>query len=236
MAGSSGGGLFDTIVKLVNLGFAGVGVVVLLLLFVILIRDQPANAATQKLRNRFLTWGMSFAFFCGVLAFAGPLLAPKAIVAKPPEMMLAFSPSFTTEGLTKPEILVPGNLKVDPEQNFTARNGTVLVRVDAALKDVATLKETALTLAKAATDAQKQADQAVAELAKAQGQASSPPVAAAQDAVKDASNASQVATTAIADAIKTGQFQKLEVTRKTLDVKTTASIRARDRFIRQIGQ
>src|SRR6187402_504437 len=72
-----GSGLFDTIVKLVNVGFAGVGVVVLLLVFIILFQAKPTDTGTRKLHNRFLTWGMSFAFFCGGLSVVAPLLAPK---------------------------------------------------------------------------------------------------------------------------------------------------------------
>ena len=53
-----GSGLFDTVVKLVNVGFAGVGVVVLLLVFIILFQGKPADSGTNKLRNRFLTLGM----------------------------------------------------------------------------------------------------------------------------------------------------------------------------------
>lgn len=231
---ANGGGLFETIVKLVNLGFAGVGVVVLLLLFIILIRDQPANAATQRLRGRFLTWGMSFAFFCGILAVVGPWLAPRAVVSKPPSMLLNFSPSFTTEGLPAPRIILPDGQSVDPGKSFVARDGQVLVSVDEALKNVATLKQTAVTLAESASAAQKQADQAVAALTKAQGE-TPPPVVAAQDEAKDASNETQVATAAITDAIKTGNFGVLEASRKTLNTKTIASMRARERVIRQVG-
>ena len=68
MGNAADGGLFDTIVKLVNVGFAGVGVVVLLLVFIILFQGKPADAGARKLHNRFLTWGMSFAFFCGALS------------------------------------------------------------------------------------------------------------------------------------------------------------------------
>lgn len=225
-------GLFETVVKLVNLGFAGVGVVVLLLLFIILIRDQPANAATQKLRNRFLTWGMSFAFFCGVLAVVGPWLAPRAVVSEPPSMLLNFSPSFTTEGLPAPKITLPDGETVDPGKKFIARGGQVLVSVDDALKDVATLKETAVTLAETASAAQKQADQAVAALTKAQGP-TAPPVAAAQTEAKNASAQTQVATVQITEAIKAGNFTVLEDKRQALNTRTIASVRARDRVIRQ---
>src|SRR6187431_2343528 len=107
-ATDGGSGLFDTIVKLVNVGFAGVGVVVLLLVFIILSHGKPADAGARKLHNRFLTWGMSFAFFCGALSVVAPLLTPKEEATAGPgqraEMLLSFSPRFETEGLTNPSI------------------------------------------------------------------------------------------------------------------------------------
>src|SRR6187402_1172789 len=109
-------GLFETVVKLVNLGFAGVGVVVLLLVFIILFQGKPADSGARKLHNRFLTWGMAFAFFCGALSVATPLLAPKpeAGPAKPAELLLSFSPRFETEGLTNPSITLPDGQVVAP--------------------------------------------------------------------------------------------------------------------------
>ena len=70
-----GSGLFDTIVRLVNVGFAGVGVVVLLLVFIILFQGKPADDGARRLHNRFLTLGMAFAFFCGILSVAAPGLS-----------------------------------------------------------------------------------------------------------------------------------------------------------------
>lgn len=233
MPGSSSGGLFDTIVKLVNLGFAGVGVVVLLLLFVILIRDQPANAATQKLRNRFLTWGMSFAFFCGVLAFAGPLLAPRQAVAEPPQMALAFSPKFQTEGLTLPDIMV-GQKKVQPMEYFTAEKGMVLVQLDDTLGDVKKLRNTGADLGMQLIEARKQTQQALDELAKAKAPSETAPPPPPE--VKTAADTSQAATLEIVNAIKAGQLTRLDESRKTMNTATAASLEANRRFIHRMTQ
>lgn len=226
-------GLFETIVKLVNLGFAGVGVVVLLLVFIILVRGKPADTGTRKLQNRFLTWGMAFAFFCGVLSVAAPLLAPRpqAAPGKPAEMLLSFSPSFETEGLTKPSITLPDGEVVAPGARFQAEGGQVLVSVDEALQDVAQLREAAVTLAETAAAAQKQADTAVAALANAQEGAPTPSIATAQQQAQEASQESQEAAAAISQAVRTGNYQILETKNRTLTDATRQSVIARARVI-----
>lgn len=228
-------GLFDTIVKLVNLGFAGVGVVVLLLVFIILFRGKPTDTGTRKLQNRFLTWGMAFAFFCGVLSFATPLLAPRpqAAPVKPAEMLLSFSPSFETEGLTKPSITLPNGKAVAPGATFQAENGQVLVSVDEALHDVAQLREAAVTLAETAAAAQRQADTAVAALATTTQGGSPPPapVATAQAQAQEASRESQEAAAAISQAVRTGNYRILETKNRTLTDATRQSVTARARVI-----
>lgn len=234
---ANGGGLFDTVVKLVNLGFAGVGVVVLLLVFIILIRDKPATPAENRLRERFLAWGMSFAVFCGVLAFAGPLLAPRPVIAKPPKITMAFSPSFTEQKLTLPKIKVSDGRAVLPDVPFEMNDdGGITVVVDTALNEVAALKQAAEQLQAAATTAQDQADKAVAALAQsqAQGGTPAPPVVAAQTQAQDASVKTKEATTAMIQAIRTGQFDKLKASGDDLNRKTVASIAARNRVIRQV--
>ncbi len=230
-ATDGGSGLFDTIVKLVNVGFAGVGVVVLLLVFIILFRGKPADTGTRKLQNRFLTLGMAFAFFCGVLSVVAPLLAPRpqAASGKPREMLLSFSPRFETEGLTKPSITLPDGRTVAPGTSFPAEGGQVLVSVDDALHDVAQLRETAVTLAEAAAAAQRQADAAVAALA-TQG-APSAPVVAAHERSQEASRESQEAAAAITEAIRSGNYRILETKNRTLTDATQASITARTRVI-----
>lgn len=226
-------GLFETIVKLVNLGFAGVGVVVLLLVFIILFRGKPTDTGTRKLQNRFLTLGMAFAFFCGILSVAAPLLAPRpqAAPAKPAEMLLSFSPSFETEGLTKPSITLPNGKAVAPGATFQAENGQVLVSVDEALHDVAQLREAAVTLAETAAAAQRQADTAVAALATTQGSTPPAPVANAQAQAQAASQESQEAAAAISQAVRTGNYQILETKNRTLTDATRQSVTARARVI-----
>ena len=226
-------GLFETIVKLVNLGFAGVGVVVLLLVFIILFRGKPTDTGTRKLQNRFLTLGMAFAFFCGILSVAAPLLAPRpqAAAAAPAEMLLSFSPRFETEGLTNPSITLPDGKVVAPGAKFQAEGGQVLVSIDEALQDVAQLREAAVTLAETAAAAQRQADTAVAALATTQGNTPSAPVANAQAQAQAASQESQEAAAAISQAVRTGNYQILETKNRTLTDATRQSVTARARVI-----
>lgn len=226
-------GLFETIVKLVNLGFAGVGVVVLLLVFIILFRGKPTDTGTRKLQNRFLTLGMAFAFFCGLLSVAAPLLAPRpqAATTEPAEMLLSFSPRFETEGLTIPSITLPDGKVVAPGAKFQAEGGQVLVSIDEALQDVAHLREAAVTLAETAAAAQRQADTAVAALATTQGSTPPAPVASAQAQAQAASQESQEAAAAISQAVRTGNYQILETKNRTLTDATRQSVTARARVI-----
>ena len=230
-----GSGLFDTIVKLVNVGFAGVGVVVLLLVFIILFQAKPTDTGTRKLHNRFLTWGMSFAFFCGGLSVVAPLLAPKPAAgpARPAEMLLSFSPRFETEGLTIPSITLPDGKVIAPGARFQTQDGQVLVSVDEALQDVAQLRQAAVTLAETASAAQRQADTAVAALASSQGGDGPPsaPVASAQQEAQEASRESQEAAVAIREAVRTGNYEILRTKNRTLTDATRQSVAARSRVI-----
>ena len=229
---AGGSGLFDTVVKLVNIGFAGVGVVVLLFVFIILMQGKPADAGTQRLRQRFLTLGMAFAFFCGLLSVVAPLIAPRPVNAKPADMLLSFSPRFESEGLPAPDITLPNGEMVPPGKTFKAQDGQVLVSLDDALKSVAALKQTALTLADTASAAQKQADTATAALAEAKDGAASAPAAAAQEQAETASKQSQQASAAISSAIRAGDFKVLEVQNNALSTATRTSIAARTRAIK----
>ena len=233
-ATDGGSGLFDTIVKLVNVGFAGVGVVVLLLVFIILFQAKPTDTGTRKLHNRFLTWGMSFAFFCGALSVVAPLLAPKpeAGPAKPTEMLLSFSPRFETEGLTNPSITLPDGKVIAPGARFQTQDGQVLVSVDEALQDVSQLRQAAVSLAETASAAQRQADTAMAALASSQSDGPpSAPVANAQQEAQEASQESQEAAVAISEAVRTGNYQILRAKNRTLTDATRQSITARSRVI-----
>lgn len=173
---------------------------------------------------------MSFAFFCGILAVLGPLLAPRPVGAAP-NMILSFSPRFETEGLPAPSITLPDGAAIAPGKAFAAQPGQVLVSVDDALKSIATLKETALTLARANAAAQDQADKAVAKLTQSQG-AVAPPVAATQSQAEDASRTSQAASADIARAIRAGDFTQLRKQTSSIEQAGKISEVARAKIVR----
>jgi anti-sigma28 factor (negative regulator of flagellin synthesis) len=120
---------------------------------------------------------------------------------------------------------------VSPGTRVPAQGGQVLVSVDEALRDVAQLRQTAITLAETANAAQRQADAAVAALATSQDSAPPPHVAAAQAEAEEASQESQEATVAISQAIRSGNYEVLRTKNRTLTDATRQSVAARTRVI-----
>ena len=196
-------GLFDTVVKLVNVGFAGVGVVIFLLLFILLLRDAPVNPANAKLRNRMLTWGVSFAAFCGVLSVVAPLVQARADAAKGPgsqKLVLAFSPRFDTQKLPPPVITLPDGVQVKPGQQFATASGMIQVSVDDALQQVESLRNTAQSLTASVESYRKQRDDLVAALPPAANTGNSASVVASSSAQSAASEAK------VLKSIESGNF------------------------------
>ncbi len=152
--------LFSTIQSLVALGFAGVGIAVFLMVFIMLMRGKPVDGASARLQGRFLLYGFIFAVFCGVMTVVAPLLQP-APVGGPIKLRLAFSPDFSTEKLSPPKVLLPDGSQSDPDKAFeiTPAPITVLtVGMDATLAEVASLRTTSAQLANSVADVQTQRD------------------------------------------------------------------------------
>jgi hypothetical protein len=231
----SGDGLFPTVVKLAGFGFAGVGIIVALLVFIILMRGGTADPASDRLRNRFLTWGFGFAGFCGVLTVLGPWLAPPSANAGPTRMRIDFSPDFKSNGLPDPAILLPGGGKVGEGLDFDAHAGPVLIRMDDALKQVADLRTAAVKLADSAKTAQDQADQAVALLVE-KSDGKTPGLLSMQTNAQAATAASKDATVNLSQSIRSGQLGNLEAQSNKLNTATMAGIKARDQVIRAARQ
>jgi hypothetical protein len=230
-----GSGLFDTVVKLANFGFAGIGIIVALLVFIILMRGTAADPGTDRLRHRFLTWGFSFAGFCGILSLLGPWLAPPPVNAGPTKMRIDFSPDFKSNGLPNPAILLPSGGTVSEGALFEAHPGPLLIRMDDALKQVADLRVAALKLAENAKIAQDQADQAVALLVE-KSDGKSPGLLSMQSNSKAATAASKDATANLAQSIKAGQLGNLQAQSNKLNTATMAGIKARDDVIKAARQ
>ena len=97
-------GFLATIVALAKIGSAGVGVAVLLMVFILIMKGKPVDPDTAKLRERFLTFGVGFAVVVGLIALV-PTLFPAE--GGPTAMRFTFSPDFQTESLTPPTIMLP---------------------------------------------------------------------------------------------------------------------------------
>ena len=218
------GGLFGTVVKLAGLGYVGIAVTVLLLLFLMTWVAPQADGQTQDLRRSILKWGMIFAGFSGVLATIGPLFGPRVVV-KAPEMHLDFSPDFATQGLPAPRIRLPNGKSVNAESTFDAQPGGVFVGIDAALKQIADLKQTAVALGHSATVANAQLKEQLDKKPDAQGPLPAPAAAASAEAVQ-AVKVSQSAADMLTEAIRTNRLDQLAPAAKTLNQATVASFQA----------
>lgn len=218
------GGLFGTVVKLAGLGYVGIAVTVLLLLFLMTWLAPQADNQTQELRRSILKWGIVFAGFSGVLATIGPLFGPR-VVEKAPEMHLDFSPDFASQGLPAPRIRLPSGKTIDAEATFDAQPGGVFVGIDAALRQVGELKQTAVALGHSVTVANAQLKEQLGKMPEANGPLPAPAASASAEAVQ-AVKISQSATDALTEAIRTNRLDQLVPAAKVLNQATIASFQA----------
>ncbi|HZZ34272.1 MAG TPA: hypothetical protein VFE03_01010, partial [Caulobacteraceae bacterium] len=72
--------LTEFVIKAVQLGFLGFGALVFVMVFVILIRNAKPDAATARLRSRFLTIGFIAFLFAGAVQLVTPFVTPKPVV------------------------------------------------------------------------------------------------------------------------------------------------------------
>ncbi len=224
------GGLFGTLVKLAGLGYVGIAVAVLLLLFLMTWLAPQVDSQTQELRRSILKWGMSFAFFSGVLATVAPLFGPRVVV-KAPEMHLDFSPDFATQGLPAPRIRLPSGKTVDAETTFDAQPGGVFVGIDAALKQVAELKQTAVALGNSVTVANAQLKDHLGKMPDGEKPLPAPVASASAEVVK-AVKISQSATDALTEAIRSNRLDQLAPAAKALNEATVASFQAQQTLVK----
>ena len=201
--------LLSTISDLARLGFAGVGVIVFLLVFILLMRGKPVEAETARLRERFLTYGVLFAVFCGILSVVTPLMEDEKPAGGPVKMRLAFSPDFGTEQLTPPKIRLPDGTVTDPESAFAVPPADVTqvltIGMDTALREVKSLRQTTASLAQSVAVVQEQRD----TLARSAAPASAPP--AAQNALEAKSQETEKLQQEVSASIGRGDFRRAEV-------------------------
>lgn len=142
---------FGTVVKLVQLGGLGVGALIFLFVFILLFRNQPVDAATAALRSRFLTTGVVFAIIALGASLLQLVFTPKVNAAS--RMMVTFSPSFSSEHLPAPAMLLSDTgavRQIEADNSFdVAANATLKISVDDlinAARSVQQIKATAQTL------------------------------------------------------------------------------------------
>jgi hypothetical protein len=196
-------GLFGTVIDLAKLGFVGVGVVVFLLIFLLLVQNKPVDAATAALRNRFLTWGIGFAAFSACVALAAQWMGQQAPKISNHEITLAFSPSFVTRQLPVPTIKLMGGQMIGPDTPFKVdRDMQVLVVVDEALANVDAMRSTVAQQSQSVTQLAQRYENL---LRKVPVTAETAPTL---EAVRKTAQDSQQLSAAVSAAIAQGNFVK----------------------------
>jgi hypothetical protein len=197
---------YGTLVELAKIGAAGVGVAVLLMVFLLIMKGKPVDPDTAKLRQRFLTLGVGFAVVVGLLALV-PSLFPQE--SGPTAMRLTFSPDFQTESLTPPTIMLPDGTVVKPDQpvSLPPTHGTQVVKItiDEALKEVASLRQASASLAASVANITQQRDTLAKEIAPA---ATAP---AAQQTLHLQTQQTQQLQGEVAKSIQSGDFARANV-------------------------
>lgn len=129
----------ETLIKLVQAGFIGLAALLLVLVFVILWRNQPADASTARLRMTYLILGFGSVIFAGLMQ-----LVPTRATAS-----ITISPDLAEVALSIPGIVIlPSGETVTPDTLFTvASNSTIRIKTDRLIKDAQNLQKTALALA-----------------------------------------------------------------------------------------
>jgi hypothetical protein len=209
---------FATIVELAKIGSAGVGVAVLLMVFILIMKGKPVDPDTAKLRERFLTFGVGFAVVVGLFALV-PALFPAE--GGPTAMRLTFSPDFQTESLTPPTIMMPDGTVVKPDQpvSLPSTRGTQVLKItiDEALKEVGSLREASAALAASVASVTQQRDTLAKEVAP---QAAAP---AAQQTLETQTQQTQQLQTEVAKSIQSGDFGRANAFSSRLHQSVVAS-------------
>jgi hypothetical protein len=128
------------------------------MIFVLIFRAKPVDAATAKLRSDFLKWGFGFAAVTGILGLV-PLFLQKS---GPIPVRLAFSPDLATQGLSPPKVELPDGSSVQPDEKFMLQPSVtpqvVTVGVDKTLDEVRNLRQASAKLAQTVQTVTEQRD------------------------------------------------------------------------------
>lgn len=138
--------IFGFALDAVRLGFLGFGALLFVLVFLILIRNQPAaDAGTTQLRHRFLTWGVMSFVFAGLASLIEPFVNQPTGTHR---LSVTFSPNFSAANLPEPSmVLLPDQTPIGQNEPFSIReDGTVKVSIDQIIAHARGLSETAENL------------------------------------------------------------------------------------------
>lgn len=209
-----GGEFYNTLTDLVRLGSAGVGIAVFLMVFILLMRGKPMDAATARLREKFLIYGVGFAVFCGIASFISPFFEKEVKAGGPVKLRLAFSPDFGTESLTPPKVQLPDGTNSEPGKAFSIPQSDVTqvltIGMDGPLKEVRSLRSTTTALVQSVATVQKQRDQLAASIAPPEG------ASAAGESLAEASQATEALQENVAQSIRVGDFDRAAVLSRRL--------------------
>jgi hypothetical protein len=154
-----GESFYTTIVELARIGAVGVGVAVFMMVFFMIVRGKPVDPATARLREKFLGWGVVFAFATGVLALIPPFLQKEG---GPMSLRLFFSPDFDREKLTPPRVKLPDGTIAKHDEKFMLRPSgdthVLTIAMDSTLAEVQNLRKTTTALAASVEAVEKQRD------------------------------------------------------------------------------
>jgi hypothetical protein len=198
------GNLLATVLELARLGAVGIGAIVLLLAFFLLVRGRAFGAEKAKLISRFMTLGFIFGITAGVLGLV-PLFVAKG---GPIPMRLNFAPDFADEKLTPPIIRLPDGKLIQPDErvmlNPSSDTQVVTINVAKALQQVKSLADTAKSLTQSVANVTQQRD----ALANQVSSSSASPTAVGPQTVQSQGVQTQQLQTEVAKSIQSGDFAR----------------------------
>jgi hypothetical protein len=224
--------LYKTVISLASLGFAGVGLVIFLLIFILLLKGAAPDEASANLRSQFLRFGVGFAAFCGVLTLVTTVFAPvPAPAAGPTRVTITFAPDFAEENLSPPRIKLADGTLASPDKPFAFSGGMINIGIGQALRDVKQLRQAATEVAKTATAYREQRDQ-LTQMIAAGSTAPAATFTATEQGLKTSSQNSAILERQVADAINKGDFQAAAMASTQLRLPTAASNMAVEKMAR----
>jgi hypothetical protein len=144
-------GFLDFVVNLVKLGGLGLGALIFVLVFIILFRNQKADAANARLRSQFLRWGAGFAILALITSTVTTVIQSRSNPAKPVLLGVTISPDFGEAKLPPPELfLMPAGTPVKPNGQVTIdHDATLSIQVRGIVQGVQALNQSSERLLQA---------------------------------------------------------------------------------------